>query len=287
MSIFSNILAQRQGTNPQTLQGTMSNTSGPSQDQGLASYDEAIKAAYEKLNSILPPDINYQEKYQSLINDVQNQPVESHPLSTPGGVASSFAFAMGSPDKAQANLKDKINRHYAQSDQKEADLMRLKETLLQGAIQQEIQTGNFKAALKQSEALADIQRANADRERKITEADWSKKQAAKTDDAIKMIKERGKAQAKASGQDTKLVEKILTLRQQYVGDLLGQKDWMGNPLYQPLQAVQMAEEMYPFEEKKPYQPDTDLSNNPPKAAPAKQETAAQKFLREMREKGKK
>jgi len=161
---------------------------------GVEAYNNQIKSAEERLTSILneQPDINYEQKFSELMKDTQNRPVEPHPVSKPGDVASSFAYALGAPGTAPGLLHEKIMKHDTEYAQKERDLMSLKQAILHGSIQQELSKGNFKVALKQSEALEELQRATKDRERYLDTQKALTLQNAKAEDAKKLIKEKAK-----------------------------------------------------------------------------------------------
>lgn len=193
-STFKKILTNPVQANG-SLEGTMSGqdigapNTNPNDPQ-MGQFDQNIDAAYEKLNSILTsmPGVDYESKFGDILNEIQNRPTSENPLSTPGGVASSFAFALGSPDKAPALIHEKIQRSEMENDQKKNDLLNLKEKILQGTIQEEVAKGNFKAALKQTEALDQIQRAKEDKKRAQDMRDWKEKQRIKTVDSGKLIR---------------------------------------------------------------------------------------------------
>lgn len=192
-----------QSPDPTALQNTMSgqaiNAIDPS-NQALQPFDENIQKAHDQLNALLSqyPDINYQDKYASILNDIQNRPEPASPTSTPAGALGAFAANMGAPKTAPALLQDQIQRSMMVHDQKQKDLMTMKEALLHGSIQQEVSKGNFKMAIKQSEALDDLQRANADRTRAQNIQQWFAQQKQRSADAMTMLQTKIRTLAAAN-----------------------------------------------------------------------------------------
>lgn len=222
---FMQALQGQQGQQPQPNTNPMSpENAAPAETD---TYDATIKAAYEKLQQILPPDIDYQSKYQGFLDEIQNRQVPEHPLSTPGGVASSFAFSVGSPENAPSLINEKIKRHYDESDKKRSDLMKMKENILQSAIQQEITKGNFKGALQQSEALGEIQRATEDRKRAMDMKDWEHKQKTKTADAEKVLRQKAKAIVSQFNLSGKMALKVMDFLGDATRDYYNRKDMLG------------------------------------------------------------
>jgi hypothetical protein len=158
----------------------------------IATADANIQDAYQKLHGLLTsdPTVDYEAKFSELMQQTQNQPVSENPIATPAGALSGFAYALGAPDKAPALIHERIQKAEAERDKKQQDILSLKEKILQGTIQEEVAKGNFKAALKQTEALDELNRANEDRKRALDMRDWREKQSTKTKDMKTLVQEK-------------------------------------------------------------------------------------------------
>jgi len=237
---------------------------------GIEPYDQNVNQAETQLNALLSqyPDVDYQGKYQELVKGVENRPVSESP-----NPLLSFAYAMGSPEKAPAILHEKMIRKQEEADKKDADLMKLKENLLQGTIQQEIAKGNFKLALSQSEKLADLQRANADRERFLNMQDWKQKQQIKTEDAGKLIKKRVSQLAANFHLTEKQALEAQREAARFATSLAGKMDIMGNPAYTSDEIADLTDAHI----RQAYSLSSTLQNPPAKVETPKVPTAGEKL----------
>src|SRR5258705_678147 len=237
---------------------------------GIEPYDQNVNQAETQLNALLSqyPDVDYQGKYQELVKGVENRPVSESP-----NPLLSFAYAMGSPEKAPAILHEKMIRKQEEADKKDADLMKLKENLLQGTIQQEIAKGNFKLALSQSEKLADLQRANADRERLLNMQDWKQKQQIKTEDAKKLIAKRITQLAANFHLTEKQALEAQREAARFATSLAGKMDIMGNPAYTSDEIADLTDAHI----RQAYSLSSTLQNPPAKVETPKVPTAVEKL----------
>lgn len=216
-----------------SLQQSMSGQAlSPPGSSDLAPYDAAIADAHKQLNDLLGqfPEIDYEGKYKELLSQTQNQPTAENPLSTPGGVASSFAYALGAPASAPALIKEKVDRARKEEEDKQTNLMKLKESLVQGAIQQEVAKGNFKMALKQSEVLDNLQRANADRDRFMAHQAAMDTLKAKNAAAKEAIYAKMKAKIISSTSDPKVQVARINAMTKLLDRMFQQKNIIGEPV---------------------------------------------------------
>ena len=279
-----------QGQTPDSAGGEIPNMQTQQPPEGgqgpdVNAMDVNIKAQYQKLNEILMqnyPEINFEEKYKGLINDVQNRPEEKPP-----NALLSAAYMMGAPGNAPGILQRRIDKIDEAHSQKEADLLKLKEGVLQSSIQQEVQKGNFKLALKQSEQLAEIQRTNADRDRAAGMKDWKEKQSIKTADAKTIIARRVQAIADNFHLDEKMKLALVNQGMGLVRSMLGKTNLLGEGVYD-YETIQdtvdrILPQLYEYakEASTPGEKNTDKPTTPNPAAPP--ETPLQKAFRESRE----
>lgn len=216
------------------LQDSPEGTSQPQTDgkgSEVTKYDSAIEEAKQKLISIMGPDIDYEGIYHGAMQEAQNRQVPEDPLGTPGGVASNFAFAMGAPDKAPDILREKIERRQKLGDEKQNDISKLKESILHGSIQQEVTKGNFKTALKHSEALEELTRATKDKEREQDLDVWKRKQLQKTGDARSLLKQKINQVAAQFHLDEKMQMLMYGKGVDILEELLSKTDAFGDPIY--------------------------------------------------------
>jgi len=216
-----------------SLQESMTGQSlSPPGSSDLAPYDAAIADAHKQLNDLLTqfPEVDYEGKYRELVSGAANEPTTPNPLGTPGGVASAFASMLGAPNTAPGLIKEKVDRSYKEEQEKQTNLMKLKESLVQGAIQQEVAKGNFKMALKQSEVLDNLQRANADRDRflqhQVVMETVKEKNAAQLD----QIQAKMVAKIKASTSDPKVQVARIKAATDMLRERFHQKNLLGEPV---------------------------------------------------------
>jgi hypothetical protein len=156
-------------------QAPMGNTAGRSADGSITmpttevsasnlntAGDADIDATYKRLNEIMHsvPDVDYEGKYHSLLQQAQNQPTPQAP-----GKAQSFFAALGSPSAAPDLLAQSHAQAQKALDEKQQRVMSLKEAILHGDIQQQIAKGDFKKALAQSAELEKLHLHQSERAR--------------------------------------------------------------------------------------------------------------------------
>lgn len=214
------------------LQQTMTGGNLAPPDLSPTTDDSAVQQAMGRLNEILAaqPNIDYNQKYLDLINEVQNTPTTPNPLSTPGGVASSFAFALGAPQTAPALIREKIAKSAQEEEKKRDELFDLKKKIVEGTIQQELTQGNFKGALKQYEVLDQIERAKADRKRAQDIADWKTKQQIKTTDAQTLLKKKVEEITSSFHLPERLKLQLFTIAGNLLTERMRQRDLLGEPV---------------------------------------------------------
>ena len=251
-------------------------------------YDEQIRTAYQQLNTMLTqsyPEVDFASKYKDLISEVENQPEtqQTNP-------ALAFAYAMGAPDKAPQILHEKMNKIDDEHSAKEAKLLKLKEDILTNTIQQELQKGNFKQALSQSEKLAEIQKLNKDRDSAAAMRDWKAKQRIKTNDAKSVLTRRVEALAANFHLDEKMKLALLNHGMSLVQALAGKTDIFGNSSFNEEATTDLVDRVFPalFELAREQGGKKKEKDQPaattPDAPPAKTETPLQKSIRLQREK---
>lgn len=237
----------------------------PELDPSDPDYEEkkAVHDAYTKLGSILVDSsdndgIDYRSKYDEL-----SKYAASRPLPRAWNPFSTFAIALGSEAGANKIASDNANASKAAQD-REDYLLGLKEAAMKGEIAQEMEKGNFRKALKQSEVLAELnattgriksereakqelEKVRAQNEGKIGVANI--RAAAARDTAAQRISDLV-ARYKLSADVRK---SMLNLVSHYLGGLQAQKDAAGEPIYTqeqlaPLMAslVGMAEDHSPL-----------------------------------------
>lgn len=254
------------------LQQSMTGSTIAPPDLTPTTNDDAIKTAMGRLNEILAaqPNVDYGQKYLDLIKEVQNQPTTPNPLSTPGGVASSFAFALGSPNIAPGQIKEKIMKSQQEEDKKRQELFDLKQKIVEGTIQQELAQGNFKAALKQYDVLDEIERAKADKKRAQDIADWKVKQQIKTTDAQTLLKKKVEEVASSFHLPERLKLQVLTIAGNLLTERMRQRDLLGEPV-QDIPSEALINEIMPsleetarkLAENQPLGETSDKNNPPP------------------------
>jgi len=195
--------------------------------KSLPQLDMDVETARKKLTDLLTqyPEIDYEQKYHDILGEIQNRPVPSEP-----NPLSSFAYAFGSPEKAPTILHEKHQRINALEDQKHDDYLKTKAQLLQGDLDQQVKKGNFQMALKQNDALYEIQDAQDRKKRFLDYQEWKNKQSIKSHDAMSLIKEKADHFAASFHLPDRMkllvVGKIFDLMQ----DRMKQKDLMGMPV---------------------------------------------------------
>lgn len=255
------------------LEGTMSgqNVTPSATDQDIAPYDKAITEAESRLTAILGeyPDVDYNAKYKEILGQVAGRPVPE----TQNSLLQA-AYTMGSPQNAPTLLHHQVMRKHEVEDQKQADLMKLQESLLQGSIQAELAKGNFKLALSQSEKLGELQRAVGDRERALNLKDWKSKQGMKTADAATLIRKRVNAIASSFHLDEKMKLALFNHMNKMAEIKLGSKNVIGNPNFEDADITDAIDDIMPEAydwlkgiqsgnmkpETKPQQPTSDLNS---------------------------
>lgn len=249
------------------LQQTMTGGNLAPPDVTPTTDEAGIQQAMGRLNEILAaqPNIDYNQKYLDLINEVKNTPTTPNPLSTPGGVASSFAFALGAPETAPALVREKIAKSAQEEEAKRENLFNLKQKIVEGTIQQELSQGNFKGALKQYEVLDQIERAKADRKRAQDIADWKVKQQIKTTDAQTLLKKKVEEIAGSFHFDEKLKLELFRMAGNLLTERMRQRDLLGEPV-QDIPSEALISELIPSMEEiaRKLSANKPLTETPPK-----------------------
>lgn len=272
------------GANP-SLQGTMTGQEmAPAPNTDAAPFDQAISDAYGQLNQLLSsmPEVDYQKQYAGILDEVNNRPVPEAP-----NPLASFAFALGSPDKAPTILHEKMQKRDEAQQKKDDDMLRLKEKLLEGTIQQEVAEGKFKSALSQSEKLSEIQRHLADRERSLDMKDWKEKQGIKSKDAKELVTAKVQAVAQNFNLDAKMQLKVMDFAMTMYRERLRQKNLLGMPV-EDIPSESIMNEIMPDIENmarslvsgKPLEPKKDEATAPAAAPVNPYAAALQEVLKE-------
>lgn len=224
------------------------------QEDPDASAKAAYGDAYGELSKYLASrtDIDYQAKFQPMIDKVQNREVSK----MPSGLAM-FAAALGAPRAAPQILASRWEQMSNEQSAKDRDLLSLQHAIMQGEVSQEIEKGNFAKALKQSEVLGKLQNTLGRIEREEVMKEWERKQKILTTDRQTLLKQKGdqaknllKDKVKELVSSFHLPEKQALLFQAQAGGLLsallGKQDMMsGDPSYTPAEAQSMVDQILP------------------------------------------
>ena len=215
----------------------------PELDPNDPDYEEkkAVHEAYTRLGGMLKDSadgdgIDYRGKYKELADYAA-----SRPLPRTWNPFSAFAIAMGSEAGAKKVASDNERAVKAAQD-REDYIQSTKEAAIKGEIAQALEKGNFRKALQQSEALAELNttlgRIKSEREHKqqLEEIEAQNKgkigvanirAAAARDTAAQRISDLV-ARYKLSADVRK---SMLNLVSHYLGGLQAQKDAAGEPIY--------------------------------------------------------
>lgn len=175
------------GMNLAPVAASAPDTATPSTDPDSA-LNEKIAAIRQKLNEKLAaiPDIDYEGKYRELLSKTQNRPVTPQ---GPNGLAAA-AFALGSPKEAPQIMAERLQSHQSDVAAKQHEMLQLKEAMLHGDIQQQIQKGDFKRALAQQESMEDVQRQIAETERQKNLADFATRTNITNEAQMRLLQEK-------------------------------------------------------------------------------------------------
>jgi len=174
MSGMTVAAATPQGAEANTVpDATGIDADAPAAEPVAAEKDSLIADHYARLNAYLSaqPNINYEERYRSLLGDAEAQPAPRAP-----GQVQSFFSALGAPEDAPGLLAQERSRAHQAEQAKGAKILSLKEAILNASIQQEMQKGNNSKALKQAEELEKLHAKLGEIDRQNELDDWRSKQ---------------------------------------------------------------------------------------------------------------
>lgn len=212
----------------------------PELDPNDPDFEEktAIHEAYQKLTTALEDDnVDYRAKYKEMADFVSSKP-EPRRWSPLAG----FAIGMGNPDALKQVAADNRSADKTREDREE-EIARIQEEAIKGEISQHMASKNFKKALTQSKALADLEatrdRIKSTREQKdkLAQIEATNKGKAnvamiKAASAERTVQERAKQMVDRYKLDAVNSRALYAIASSFVGNLQRQTDAAGEPVYE-------------------------------------------------------
>lgn len=214
----------------------------------------AIHDAYSQLADLMEdPDVDYRAKYKEMADYVSSKP-EPRRWSPLAG----FAIGMGNPGALAQVAQDNRAADKTREDREE-EIARIQEEAIKGEISQHMQSKNFKKALTQSKALADLEttrerikqtREHTNKLAEIEATNKGKENVAKIKaaSAEKTVQERAKQMVDRYRLDAASAKALYAIAGNFVSNLQKQNDAAGEPVYDRDEVEKVLYKMVDFAE---------------------------------------